>query len=134
MKTIIADKIISTDWTKLIAFVTVVQLVLNWLKDAPIPEMYRVWVVSISGLVVSISGFFLHQQKVPTATPATIIVDGTSLPQGVDDTGPADDIHPDVIKDAVSAILAPAAGGLAPVLAGNVVDELRRVLKRGIRL
>ncbi len=63
--------------------------------------------------------------------PAPVAVDG--LPPGVDATGPADDIPATVAEAAVKAALGPI-GAAAPDLAGDIVAEMGRVLRRGIRL
>lgn len=55
-------------------------------------------------------------------------------PGQADETGPADDVEPDVVTEAVSAVLPPAIVAMAPDLPSNIVKEVGRVLKRGIRL
>ncbi len=77
-----------------------------------------------------------------TATGALTGLLGLSVPGGgkpapvapgqADETGPADDIGKDIVVGAVNAALGPMAA--VPDLAENVVNELGRVLRRGIRL
>ena len=78
-----------------------------------------------------------------TATGALAGLLGLSVPGGskppvapgqADETGPADDVEPDVVEQVVSAALGPMVAATAPELAGNITEEIRRVLKRGIRL
>jgi hypothetical protein len=57
-----------------------------------------------------------------------------SLPAGVDATGPSHDVAADVIEDAISGLLPPIVAKAAPDLAKNIVGELGRVLRRGIKL
>lgn len=55
-------------------------------------------------------------------------------PGQADETGPADDVEHSVVTDAVSAVLPPAIVAMAPDLPKNIVDEVGRVLHRGIKL
>lgn len=56
-----------------------------------------------------------------------------SLPAGVDATGPAHDVAADVVEEAISGLLPPVVAKAAPDLAKNIVGELGRVLRRGIK-
>lgn len=78
-----------------------------------------------------------------TATGALTGLLGLSIPGGskppvapgqADETGPADDVEPDVVEQVVSAALPQAVVAMAPDLPGNIVKEVGRVLRRGIRL
>ncbi len=79
-----------------------------------------------------------------TATGALAGLLGLSVPGGgkpapvapgqADETGPADDVEPDVVAQVVSAALPPAVVAMAPDLPANIVKEVGRVLRRGIRL
>lgn len=62
--------------------------------------------------------------------PQTLVA---GLPPGVDATGPAHDVTAEIATAAVQTALGPI-GAAAPDLASNIVKELGRVLKRGIRL
>ncbi len=86
------------------------------------------WIeASLTGL-----GAALVYLRAPKATETAAPSVG-GLPEGVDATGPQDDIPAHIAEAAVKAALGPV-GAAAPELAGNVVKEIGRVLKRGIRL
>jgi hypothetical protein len=57
-----------------------------------------------------------------------------SLPAGVDATGPSHDVAADIVESAISGLLPPIVAKAAPDLAKNIVGELGRVLRRGIKL
>lgn len=82
------------------------------------------------GLAMGLAYLRMPKDSSPEAIPPAIVGD---LPPGVDATGPAHDVSADVATAAVQAALGPV-GAAAPDLAGNIVKELGRVLKRGIRL
>jgi len=93
-------------------------------------------VLKALGLGAGVAWAYLRIPKDKSASapvePATA-PDGTSLPPGVDATGPADDAHVDVVEKVITGVMPPTLAAAAPELAGNIAKELGRVLKRGIR-
>lgn len=83
------------------------------------------------GIGAGVAWAYLRMPKDGKPAPP-VVVDG--LPPGVDETGPAHDVEPSAVERAVTAVLPPAVVAMAPDLPGNIVKEMGRVLKRGIRL
>jgi hypothetical protein len=73
-----------------------------------------------------------HEEVEPADIDFAALPSG-SLPEGIDATGPAHDVKPDVVEAAISSILPPIVAAAAPDLAKNVTKELGRVLRRGIK-
>ena len=95
MRELVETKVQETDWTKLLAYVAIVQLILSWLKDAPIPEEFKPWLNSASTLLVQLIGFFLHQKKSPQALgQAPVIIQSRVEP-------PAPEPDPKVLRAAM---------------------------------
>lgn len=86
------------------------------------------------GVGAGIAWAYLRMPKDPGKEPTSEAPEGSSsLPPGVDNTGPAHDVSADVLTDAATAILTPVVGPAAPILAENVVKEIGRVTHRGIK-
>lgn len=123
------DQISGTRWFELALVVAVAVLSNLQMKAHSNAKLdTNAWIeASLTGL-----GAALVYLRAPKATePLAPSTDG--LPEGVDATGPQDDIPAQVAEAAVKAALGPV-GAAAPELAGNIVAELGRVLRRGIRL
>lgn len=122
------------DWKTLSAIIALFSLVLDQLQKAPLSPQGHLWVTwGISTLAI-VASFFSLPKTGTTDTPKA------ELPDGVDETGPADDVDHEVVKEAVEGTLIKLVGkdnpvlALAvPTLADNVVKEVGRVLNRGIR-
>ena len=88
------------------------------------------------GAGVAIAWAYLRMPKAPDATRAIItpVSDGdVALPEGIDATGPSHDVAADIVEEAISGLLPPVVAKAAPDLAKNIVGELGRVLRRGIK-
>ena len=85
-----------------------------------------------AGVGLAVGWAYLRVPKAPVSSPR--LPSSASLPDGVDDTGPADDVEPSVLESAIAAALPPGVGAVVPDLAGNIAKEVGRVLRRGIRL
>lgn len=123
------DQLSGTRWFELALVVAVAVLGNLQMKIQSAGKIdQHAWIeASLTGV-----GAALVYLRAPKATePSAPSTDG--LPPGVDATGPQDDIPAQVAEAAVKAALGPI-GAAAPELAGNVVKEIGRVLKRGIRL
>jgi hypothetical protein len=86
-------------------------------------------VIEAATVGLSVGWAYLRMPKGQADAPSVQVDD---LPPGVDATGPAHDVPAEVATAAVESVLGPV-GAAAPELAGNIVNELRRVLKRGIK-
>ena len=84
------------------------------------------------GVGAGIAWAYLRMPKDPGKESAPVLVEGTTLPEGIDATGPADDVAAEVVHEALTKVLAPSLGPAAENVAGNVVKEIGRVVKRGI--
>lgn len=83
------------------------------------------------GLGLGVAWAYLRMPK-DLGAVQDVFVDG-ELPAGADATGPADDVAEDRVVQVVASALPPMVAAAAPELAGNIVREVGRVLRRGIR-
>jgi hypothetical protein len=91
-----------------------------------------------AGVGLAVGWAYLRMPKAPDAESEAADIDFAALspgalPEGIDATGPAHDVKPDVVEAAISSILPPIVAAAAPDLAKNVTKELGRVLRRGIK-
>lgn len=89
-------------------------------------------VIKALGVGAGVAWAYLRMPKEPAKAPETS-VEGTTLPEGIDATGPADDVAAEVVQEALQALLLPSVGAAAPTIATNATKELARVIKRGIK-
>lgn len=88
-------------------------------------------VIKAVGIGAGVAWAYLRMPKEP-AKAAEASVDGIALPEGIDATGPADDVAAEIVQEALQALLLPSVGAAAPSIAQNATRELGRVIKRGI--
>lgn len=119
-------------WTELVlAFVAAVVGAMQ-AETATGAKLDRDTVLKAIGVGVSVVWAYLRVPK-QESDPAPIAdLDESSLPPGVDRTGPAHDIAADIVVGVIEKQLGPISAA-APELAGNIVGEFKRVFKRGIK-
>lgn len=124
-------------WTELLLAVVAAFIGALQAETATGQKVDRETLIKAAGVGLSVAWAYLRMPKQDagdsSALSGSFEGEAGELPPGVDATGPEHDITEELAIKVVNNVLGPVAAA-APDLAKNVVGELKRVLRRGIRL